>query len=68
MPRSTLLPYQNTLTDPLIICGVLLHSTPPHSPAPPHLPRPHSKQAEPITRAICIILVLFISCLEINTV
>ena len=33
MPCSTLLPYQNALTDPL--CGVLLRSTPPPSTAPP---------------------------------
>ena len=49
-------------------CGVLLHSIPPPLTTPPHLPRPHSKQAEPMTREICIILVLFLNCLEKNTV
>ena len=34
------------------LCGVLLHSTPPPSTAPPHLPLPHSKQAEPMTSEI----------------
>ena len=62
MPCSTLLPYQNALTDPHM--RVLLHSTPPPSTAPPHLPRPHSKQAEPITREICVVLVLFLNCLN----
>ena len=34
----------------------------------PHLPRPHSKREEPMTREICIILALFLNRLEINTV
>ena len=63
---STLLPYQNALTDPLMRCPIALY--PSIFDHPPHLPWPHSKQAEPMTREICIILVLFLNCLEINTV
>ena len=40
------------------LCGVLLHSTLPPLTAPPHLSLPHSKQAEPMTSEICIILVI----------